>query len=137
MKKYLLLLILFLSFSVFSQEKTTNCKFEFDLKLKGSEDNLANPKEASVDLNWDFSKLNLNKTKVTIEIVPVLDCFNDLNASNLKDVITVEVSSKEFKSKDSKNIKHLDLMAKCFKYRVVLASSDCNDTTDWKFYSYF
>lgn len=137
MKKYLLLLILFLSFSAFSQEKTSNCKFEFDLKLKGNEDNLANPKEASVDLNWDFSKLNLKKAKVSIELVPVLDCHKKDNASNLKDTIYIEVNSKEFKRKDTKKIKHLDLMAKCFKYRVVITSSDCNYTTDWKFYSYF
>lgn len=135
MKKYFLLLLLLFSFSAFSQVKSSNCNFEFDVITKGNDINLVNPKEASVELSWDFSKIDLSKHKIKIEIIPILDCFNSLDGSNLKDVININLN--EYKVNDSIKIKHLDLMAKCFKYRVIITSNNCNEITPWKFYSYF
>lgn len=137
MKKCFLLLLLLFSFSSFSQVKSSNCNFEFDLITKGSKDNLANPKQASVELAWDFSKIDISKHIIKIEIVPILDCFNSLDGTNLKDVLVIDINSKEYKVNDSKKFMHLDLMAKCFKYRVIIRSNSCNEITPWEFYSYF
>lgn len=138
MKKIITLFSIFLlNFSVFSQEKKTNCNFQFNLTVKGSEYDLIQSKEAFCELIWDFSKLDLSKNKIKIEIVPILDCFNSVNGSDIKDVIVIEINSKAYKIIDSKKIKHLDLMVKCFKYRVIITSDDCNKITLWEFYSYF
>ncbi|MBD3724918.1 MAG: hypothetical protein IE891_09125 [Flavobacteriaceae bacterium] len=137
MKKNLLLLLLLFSSLSFSQAKSSNCNFNFDLTAKVSKDNLSNPKQAFVELTWDFSKIDLSKHEIKIEIVPILDCFNSLDASKLKDVIIIDINSIEYKVHDSKKFMHLDLMAKCFKYRIVITSKSCNEITPWEFCSFF
>lgn len=139
MKRYLLLLFLIFSSISFSQNNQNDCSFDYKLELKGKEanDNLSSPKEAFVTFNWDFSTLNFDSEKVTIEIVPVLDCFNEDKATLFTDSFFIKSSDEDFQTKGQKQIKHLELKAKCFRYRVIISNSDCKETSDWKYYSYF
>ncbi len=139
MKKNLLLLLLVFSSLSFSQSNQNNCNFDFKLELIGqdADENLGNPKEAFVTFNWDFTTLNLVNDKVTIEIVPILDCFNGDKATLFTDSFFIKSSDEDFKTKGQKQIKHLELKAKCFRYRVIISDSDCKETSDWKYYSYF
>lgn len=139
MKKYLLLLFLITSSISFSQNNQNDCSFDYKIELKGKEanDNLSNPKEASVTFNWDFSALNFDSEKVTIEIIPILDCFNQAKASLFTASIFIKNSDTEFDKKGQKTFKHLELKAKCFKYRIIISNLSCKETSDWKYYSYF
>lgn len=137
MKKYLLLLSLFFGLLGFSQEKSTNCQFEYDLVLTNTKKDINKAHDTSVTLNWNFSKLNLKDTKVKIEVAPNLDCLNQSGVSQLKESIFFDINSKEFKPKDTKSINHLDIMAKCFRYRVIFSSNNCIETTEWQDYSFF
>lgn len=139
MKKYLLLFFLTFGLTSFSQSNTNQCNFSFKLEVKGqdSNSNLANPKQAYATFEWDFTTLNLVSDKVTIEIVPILDCFNEDKATLFTDSFFIKNSDKDFQTKGQKQIKHLDLKAKCFRYRVIISNSNCKETSDWKYYSYF
>lgn len=139
MKKYLLLLFLITSSISFSQNNQNDCSFDYKIELKGKEanDNLSNPKEAFVTFDWDFTTLNLVNDKVTIEIVPILDCFNGEDANSFRDSVFINISEDELDKKGKKIFKHLDLKIKCFKYRVLISNSNCKETSDWKYYSYF
>lgn len=139
MKKYLLLLFLITSSVSFSQDNQNDCSFDYKIELKGKEanDNISNPKEAFVTFDWDFTTLNLVNDKVTIEIVPILDCFNGEGANSFRDSVFINISEDELDKKGKKIFKHLDLKIKCFKYRVLISNSNCKETSDWKYYSYF
>lgn len=137
MKKNLLLLLLVFSSLSFSQSNQNNCNFEYDLVLSNTQNDINNAQTAVVTLNWDFSKIDFKTTDVKIEIVPNLDCLNQSSVPQLKDPIFLEIDSKNFKSKDSKTFNHIDMMAKCFKYRVVINSKSCNEISEWKHYNFF
>lgn len=137
MKKYFLLLFLVYGFFGYSQAKSSNCNFEYDLALLNTQNDINNAQTAVVTLNWDFSKIDFKTTDVKIEIVPNLDCLNQSSVPQLKDPIFLEIDSKNFKSKDSKTFNHIDMMAKCFKYRVVINSKSCNEISEWKHYNFF
>lgn len=136
MKKTYTIFLFLLTFFAFSQE-IKGCKFDYKLNLISGGDNEINLTEAFVSLDWDFSKIKEKNASISIEIVPILDCFKDENAILFKDEILIKIDSKDFLKKDKKTLKHIDLMSKCFKYRVVINSNNCKEISDWKFYSYF
>ncbi|AWM12613.1 hypothetical protein DI487_01160 [Flavobacterium sediminis] len=137
MKKiFFILLFLIGLYSGFSQSKTNKCKFNFSFEVLNSKENMS-PKDEYVSLNWDFSKLNLKKDLVEIEIVPILDCFNGLDATDLRDVVTIKSTDKDFKSTEERKIRHLELMSKCFKYRLIVRNNNCSETSEWKYFSFF
>ena len=136
MKKKYFLTLFFLGICLFgfSQSKSSNCHFDYAIKLVESGKEVSIVDKYAV-LSWDFSKLNMAKTSIQIEVVPILDCFNNDNAKEFKESILISSSDKNFKTKSSITLKHIDMMAKCFKYRVKIVSN-CEEISDWKYFSY-
>jgi len=85
-------------------------------------------------ITWDFSELELNNTDVSIEVVSILDCFNKEQAVDFKEQFTI-LSKNNFSLKGSKQLNHLELMAKCFKFRLV-ASGNETRVSDWFYLSF-
>ncbi|WP_300568026.1 hypothetical protein [Flavobacterium sp.] len=116
-----------------AQSVASTCNFEYKLQT------ISCPVETSVGelfatLNWDFS--TIKKGTIKIEVVPIKDCNKSTNAQFFKDKITLNIDGNEYKKVDTKVYKHTDLMAKCFKWRVVINTNDCEKKSDWQFYSF-
>ena len=88
----------------------------------------------NASIAWDFSGLELNTTDISIEVVTILDCFNGAQAAEFKDQFTV-FSKENFTSKGSTQLNHLELMAKCFKWRLVSKTSDTS-VSEWFYFSF-
>ena len=86
-------------------------------------------------ISWDFSTLDLSNKNVSIEVVTIYDCFNGENASDFKE--TIQVLNKEnFVKKGSRDLIHIELMAKCFKWRLVLVENNQTKVSDWSYFSF-
>jgi hypothetical protein len=119
-----------------AQEQNSNCDFNYQINISPTKSDLLESLQEA-QMNWDFSKVKLNKDSViTIEVLPIFDCFNGQNASDFKEIIIIKSSDSKFKSKGGYLFKHLDLMSKCFKWRVIIKSSNCEEISDWKYYSF-
>jgi hypothetical protein len=136
MKKILLLIAFFFQIHMIAQDKSGNCKFDYQVSLKNIlEDETKRIYKSQIF--WDFSKLN-NKIDCTIEIVPIRDCINGEDAIKFKETILFSTKDKNFKDKDSKEIRIADFMTKCFKWRVIVVDpkTKCEEITDWKYNSF-
>jgi hypothetical protein len=121
--------------TVLAQENNP-CEFIYDISTKKCSSDVSN-KDKFVSFDWDFSKIDFSKNKVEVEIIPILDCFNAINALNLKEVYYLIDGNNKFSSKGSYTLRHIDLAAKCFKWRVKITYSSCEFISDWNFYSFF
>jgi hypothetical protein len=88
----------------------------------------------NASIAWDFSELELNTTDISIEVVTILDCFNGEQASEFKDQFTI-LSKENFSLKGSTQLIHLELMAKCLKWRLVAKGSETS-VSDWFYFSF-
>ncbi|MCL9769910.1 hypothetical protein NAT47_05725 [Flavobacterium sp. HXWNR69] len=86
-------------------------------------------------ISWDFSKIDLKGKYVAIELVTIYDCFNGENASDFKSQFTI-LNKENFKIKGSHDLIHLDLMAKCFKWRIILQGTNGIQVSDWSYFSF-
>lgn len=136
--KKILLLFAFVAFGIANaQDKGKDCKFNY----KVSSEMIIEDEVKSIyksEIHWDFSTLNFKNTTCVVEIVPIKDCMNELEALKFKDSIIISSKDENFTSKGVKSLNHIDLMSKCFKWRVVIsdAKSSCVETTDWKYSSF-
>jgi len=137
MKNFFFFLSLFfiINYTIVAQENNP-CEFIYNISTKKCSGDVSN-KDKFVSFDWDFSKIDLNQNKVEVEIIPILDCFNTLNAENLKEVYYLIDGNNKFSSKGSYSLRHIDLAAKCFKWRVKITDSSCESISDWNFYSFF
>lgn len=88
----------------------------------------------NASITWDFSELELNTSDLSIEVVTILDCFNGAQAAEFKDQFTI-LSKDNFSLRGSTQLNHLELMAKCFKWRLVSKTSDTS-ATEWFYFSF-
>lgn len=135
MKKILLLSFVLLFQLSFSQTNLeTNSSVFKAIKIEKIEDNkfdfINNAK-----ISWDFSSSNLNGKQVSIEVVTIYDCFNGENASDFKSQFSI-LNKDNFTVKGNYQLIHLELMAKCFKWRVVVNSTNEVQTSDWYYFSF-
>ena len=86
-------------------------------------------------ISWDFSGIDLAKKNVSIEVITIYDCFNGENASDFKETISV-LSKENFVKKGSRDLIHIELMAKCFKWRLVLVENNQTKVSDWSYFSF-
>ena len=100
-------------------EKLTDNKFDFI---------------QNASISWDFSAVDLNNSHLSIEVVTIYDCFNGEQASDFKQQFKI-LSEENFTSKGSKELIHLELMAKCFKWRLVDRGTD-SKVSDWFYFSF-
>ena len=86
-------------------------------------------------ISWDFSGIDLAKKNVSIEVITIYDCFNGENASDFKETIYV-LSKENFVKNGSRELIHVELMAKCFKWRLVLVENNQTKVSDWSYFSF-
>lgn len=136
--KLLFFSALFISFITFAQNNTiSNCNYNYKLETINPVMHKKIAMVEEIQLSWDFSKISTKNVLIKVEIVPILDCFNTLNASNLKDSILISSLEATFSNKSFYKLSHTELQSKCFKYRVIFESDSCKQISDWQFYSFF
>ena len=86
-------------------------------------------------ISWDFSSLDLTNKSVSIEVVTIYDCFNGENASDFKETISV-LSKENFVKNGSRELIHVELMAKCLKWRLVLVENNQTKVSNWSYFSF-
>ena len=110
-----------------------------DAVFKGVKiENLQDPKFDLINnakISWDFSGIDLAKKNVSIEVITIYDCFNGENASDFKETISV-LSKENFVKNGSRELIHVELMAKCFKWRLVLVENNQTKVSDWSYISF-
>ena len=135
MKKILLLSVILLFQFGFSQTKLdTNSPILKGVKVEKLEDSkfdyINNAK-----ITWDFSKTNLKGKEVSIEVVTIYDCFNGEKASDFKSQFSI-LDKDNFTTKGNHQLIHVDLMAKCFKWRVIVQGANEKQFSDWSYFSF-
>lgn len=134
MKKIFLLVVLyFISFGHAQNRIENDSPFLKNIKVEKLQD----PKLdfiQNASIAWDFRNLDLNNASLSIEVITILDCFNGAQASEFKQQLTV-LSEENFSLKGSSQLNHLELMAKCFKWRLVANSSE-TAVSDWFYFSF-
>lgn len=110
-----------------------------DAVFKGVKiENLQDPKLDFINnakISWDFSSLDLTNKTISIEVVTIYDCFNRENASDFKETISV-LNKENFTKQGSRDLIHVELMAKCLKWRVVLVENNQTKVSDWSYFSF-
>ena len=135
MKKVLLFSI-FLFFQYGFSQTTLD---KNDAIFKGVKiENLQDPKLDFINnakISWDFSSLDLSNKNVSIEVVTIYDCFNGENASDFKEAIKV-LNKENFVKKGNRELIHVEVGAKCFKWRLVLVEDNETKVSDWSYFSF-
>ena len=110
-----------------------------DAVIKGVKiENLQDPKFDYINnakISWDFSTLDLSNKNVSIEVVTIYDCFNGENASDFKETISV-LNKENFTKQGSRDLIHVELMAKCLKWRLVLVENNQTKVSNWSYFSF-
>lgn len=130
---YLICVIACISFNINAQNVENPCNFTFSTEVLKCDDAMPTYQKFAT-VKWDFSQLPAAQANAKIEIVPVLDCWEGVNGSQTKDMITIDVDSAHLKSQTE--VRHTQMSAKCFKWRTVITTPDCTTQTDWKFHSF-
>ncbi|MEQ3661442.1 MAG: hypothetical protein ABNG98_02350 [Flavobacterium sp.] len=135
-KNYFKLLVILLIFNFsFSQTNSSNCKFDYTIEFERCPESTINHDLYAI-AKWDFSKIDLKNTEVSIEIQSFKDCFNGESASRFRSEYILPINDKVYKKKSSKTFEHIEMMSKCFKWRVVIKTDDCDYKSNWNFYSF-
>ena len=110
-----------------------------DAVIKGVKiESLQDPKLDFINnakISWDFSSLDLTNKSISIEVVTIYDCFNGENASDFKETISV-LNKENFIKQGSRDLIHVELMAKCLKWRLVLVENNQTKVSDWSYFSF-
>ena len=134
MKKILLLVLFYFVSAGYAQNKIeNNSPLLGKIKVEKLQDaNFNFIQNASI--SWNFSQIELNNAALSIEVVTILDCFNGEQASEFKDQFTI-LSKESFSLVGTTQLNHLELMAKCFKWRLVAKTSE-TAVSDWFYFSF-
>ena len=130
---YLLGLLCCISFSVRAQNAVNPCNFEYSVELIGCDENVSNS-EKFATFKWDFTNPVLNDATMKIEVVPILDCWEELNAKQLRETISIAVEQSG--RKGNAQVKMMPIQAKCFKWRTVITKQQCTSESDWKYHAF-
>jgi hypothetical protein len=134
MKKIFLLAIFYFVSSSYAQNRIENTSpLLKKIKVENVQDlNFKFVQNSSI--SWDFNGLELNNADLSIEVVTILDCFNGEQASEFKDQFSV-LSKENFSLKGNTQLNHIELMAKCIKWRLVSKTSE-TAVSDWFYFSF-
>lgn len=137
MKKNYFKLLAFLLLFNFTYSQT-NSKFSLEsFKINLVESSTTTSySNTYAQLNWDANLMNKNTSlnKIYLEIVPIMDCWNNLNAKDLKKTIFVELKGESAKNINNYMITHKGLASKCFKWRIRFVSKKENQMTSWNYH---
>lgn len=135
MKKILQIAILLIGFSGFSQEKLNNSSVYVKAvkveKIQEAKFEFIN----NAKISWDFTGIDLQGKQISIEVISIYDCFNGESATDFKSQFSI-LSKDNFSVKGSHQLDHLELMAKCFKFRIVVKESDKEQASDWSYFMF-
>lgn len=134
MKKIFLLAIFYFVTSSYAQNRIENTSpLLKKIKVEKVQDTNFNFVQ-NATISWDFTGQDLNNTDLSIEVVTILDCFNGEQASEFKDQFMI-LSKEGFSLVGNTQLNHIELMAKCFKWRLVAKTSD-TAVSDWFYFSF-
>lgn len=136
MKVKLLFTYLLVSFSMTlnAQETKSTCDFDYNVIAEKNSEGL-DYKDRYVNFKWDVSKIAA-ENEVSIEIVKIFDCFTGIDGVQTEKYQILNLIDKDLSAKKSFKIKHVDMLAKCFKWRVILKSDTCQEQTNWNYYTF-
>lgn len=135
MKKVLLFgIFLFFQFGFSQTNLNANDALLKGVKLEKFPDSKLNYID-NAKISWDFSNIDITNKKVSIEVVTIYDCFNGENASDFKETISV-LNKENFIKQGSRDLIHVELMAKCLKWRLVLVENNQTKVSDWSYFSF-
>lgn len=136
MNTKVLLALLLVSFTITSnaQETKSSCNFDYSIQANKNPDGL-NYEDRYVNFRWNISKIASND-EISIEIIKIYDCFKAIEGNQLESYIFLHLKKEDFKDKNSFKIMHTDMLAKCFKWRVILKSDTCIEQSNWNYYSF-
>ena len=88
------------------------------------------------NIKWDNSLVNKDTSlnKIYLEISPIMDCFNNLDAKDLKKTIFIDLKSESTKRINNHMLTHKDLASKCFKWRIRFVGKQGNQMTSWNYH---
>ena len=118
--------------NVRAQNVQSPCNFSYSVTIIEPEDS-PNSHLKFATLDWDFSQFG-DAAQINIEVQPIADCWEKLDAKELRPLRVVPVTAQNKKSK--LNLGVMEMRAKCLKWRTVIISQDCTVTSDWKFFSF-
>ena len=127
-----MLLILSIPTFVIAQKSNNNCDFNFEIAAVSA--NKIGVSDLIAKINWDFNEALKSSKSIVVEVVPIIDCYKSEDATDFKKNILYTINSQNAKS--TVEVSHLNLMTKCFKFRVILKTASCEKTTDWTYYNF-
>lgn len=86
-----------------------------------------------VQFEWDFTSL---KSNVTLYITPLKDCFNGIEGIKEFNKIEIKIDGTNYQLKDTLKLFHVEMNAKCFKWKIVSSDTKNIEDVDWMFYSF-
>jgi hypothetical protein len=129
--------VMCLSNVVFSQNAKQN-KFTLEsYKIQLVDCSLATPYiDTFADFKWDTSLVSIDTElqKILIEIVPIMDCFNNLEAKDLKKTLFVDIKDLTKQNIKLHKVTHKDMLSKCFKWRVRFVGKNETLKTSWNYH---
>ena len=133
-KLFLAFMLCSLSIGLNAQETKSSCNFEYKINAEKNPEGY-NQLGGLVNFKWDISRIATNDT-ISIEIVKIYDCFEGIKGTQTEIYTLLDLKSEDLINKNSLKIKHIDMIAKCFKWRVVIKSDTCLEQTNWNYYSF-
>jgi hypothetical protein len=133
---YFKLLFAFLVFNFSYSQTKTNFTLE-SFKINLIESSTSTPYiDTFANVKWDSDLVNKNTSlsKIYLEIVPIMDCFNNLDAKDLRKTFFVDLKTESTKSISNYMITHKSLLSKCFKWRVRFVGKQGNQMTSWNYH---
>ena len=135
-KNYIKLFVLLVLFNFsFAQTKPKFTLDSFKINLIESSPSTSYS-ETYANLKWDSNLVNKNTSlnKIYLEIVPILDCWNNLDAKDLKKTIFIDLKNESAKQLSNYMITHKGLVSKCFKWRIRFVGKQGNQMTSWNYH---
>lgn len=130
----ILVVLLICNFS-FSQTKTNFTLENFKINLIESSSSTSYI-DTYANVRWDVSLVNkeTSLSKIYLEIVPIMDCWNNVNATDLKKTIFIDLKNESVKNVNNHMITHKNLASKCFKWRIRFVGKQGNQMTSWNYH---
>lgn len=130
----ILVILLICNFS-FSQTKTNFTLENFKINLIESSSSTSYI-DTYTNVRWDVSLVNkeTSLSKIYLEIVPIMDCWNNVNATDLKKTIFIDLKNESVKNVNNHMITHKNLASKCFKWRIRFVGKQGNQMTSWNYH---
>jgi hypothetical protein len=135
-KVYFKILAFLLLFNFGFAQTKTNFSLE-SFKINLTESPLSTEYiDTYANVKWDIDLVNKDTSlsKIYLEIVPIMDCFNNFNAKDLKTTIFLDLKIESKKKLSNHMITHKELASKCFKWRVRFVGKQGNQMTSWNYH---